>query len=165
MNYPEPLKVRIVNQDTLLEFYTLKEGKKLGIIQKDMYYTWFKTNSIHYSKGDYEGRLLNGDYKEYYPDRQLKQKGSYSQGLKDGLWQIWNESGTLLQSETWDKGNRSGYSILYDAKGMLLKKVFYKKNRFDGESIEWLSDSSYRKTIYKDGDKIADTIINNKLVR
>lgn len=69
-----------------------------------LYYFWYDANLIHSTQGGYSGKLLNGEYAEYYLNKNLKEKGSFKKGLKDGDWRIWNEDGTLAQRATWKKG-------------------------------------------------------------
>jgi hypothetical protein len=68
-------------------------------------YYWFSGNMIHVTQGGYSGKLLNGQYTEYYPDKNLKEQGAYKKGLKDGVWKSWNDDGSLAVAITWKHGS------------------------------------------------------------
>ena len=69
-----------------------------------LYYFWYGANLIHFTQGGYSGKLLNGEYNEYYLNKNLKEQGFFKAGLKDGIWKSWNEDGSLAQQATWKKG-------------------------------------------------------------
>src|SRR5581483_10726142 len=41
-------------------------------------YYWYDAGDIHITEGGYSGKLLNGLYTEYYPDKNLKQQGAFA---------------------------------------------------------------------------------------
>jgi hypothetical protein len=73
-------------------------------VKPGLFYYWYSANTIHSSQGGFSGTLLNGQYTEYYLNKNLKQQGTFKKGLKDGAWKNWNEDGTLSQTATWKKG-------------------------------------------------------------
>lgn len=68
------------------------------------YYFWYSSGAIHETEGGYSGRLLNGTYTAFYPNKNLKEQGSFKKGLKDGVWKNWREDGSLLAAVTWKHG-------------------------------------------------------------
>ena len=42
--------------------------------------------TILVTQGGYNGRLLNGDFRVFYPNKNLKENGNYQFGLKEGTW-------------------------------------------------------------------------------
>jgi antitoxin component YwqK of YwqJK toxin-antitoxin module len=69
-----------------------------------LFYYWYQANAIHSTQGGFSGKLLNGAYNEYYPNKNLKSQGNYKKGLKTGLWKVWNKDGTLAEVIAWKKG-------------------------------------------------------------
>jgi hypothetical protein len=67
-------------------------------------YYWYGANIIHATPGGYSGKLLNGRYTEFYPDKSLKAQGAFKKGLKTGVWKTWNADGALGQVTNWKKG-------------------------------------------------------------
>ncbi|HEY9000690.1 MAG TPA: hypothetical protein VIM89_05020 [Mucilaginibacter sp.] len=92
-------------------------------------YYWYSANDIHCTQGGYSGKLLNGTYIEYYPDKNLKEQGSFKKGLKSGVWKKWNNDGTLASVTTWKRGlQRDDHRIPIWKRIHLFKK---KRNRAD----------------------------------
>jgi len=73
-------------------------------VKPDLFYYWYSANAIHSTQGGFSGQLLNGQYSEYYLNKNLKQQGFFKNGLKSGVWKTWNEDGTLKATSTWEKG-------------------------------------------------------------
>jgi len=73
-------------------------------IKNDRYYFWYLNNLIHSTQGGYNGKLLNGHYIAFYPDKNLKEEGYFKKGLKDGEWKAWNRKGDLTGVTTWNDG-------------------------------------------------------------
>ena len=69
-----------------------------------LFYYWYEANVIHSTQGGFSGKPLNGQYIEYYPNKNLKEQGTFKKGLKNGPWKSWNEDGTLSVSSTWENG-------------------------------------------------------------
>jgi len=72
-----------------------------------LFYYWYSSNEIHITQGGFSGKLLNGQYTEYYPDKSLKEQGQFKKGLKNGLWKNWNNDGTLQATSNWKNGVQS----------------------------------------------------------
>ena len=93
----------IIRGDTLYRFFVADADKviKPEITKR---YFWFRKDSILSTDGDFGGRVLNGEYKVYYPDKSLKEAGQFRYGLKDGDWKAWNPDGSLQAVVHWKKG-------------------------------------------------------------
>jgi len=93
----------IIRADTLYRFYVADADK---VIKPEItkWYFWFKKDTILSTMGDFGGRVLNGEYKVYYPDKSLKEAGQFRYGLKDGDWKTWNPDGSLQAVVHWKKG-------------------------------------------------------------
>jgi antitoxin component YwqK of YwqJK toxin-antitoxin module len=96
-------KVRIAETDKtiLAEIYPLTANAS---IKPNLFYYWYGANLIHATEGGYSGRLLNGQYTEYYLNKNLKEQGTFKNGLKNGIWNSWNDDGTLQIVHTWHNG-------------------------------------------------------------
>lgn len=69
-----------------------------------LHYYWYSANAIHETQGGYSGRLLDGLYTAYYPNKNLKEQGRFKKGLKDGVWKYWKADGALQSTANWKKG-------------------------------------------------------------
>jgi antitoxin component YwqK of YwqJK toxin-antitoxin module len=110
-------KVHIVDSDQNIQAETIPVNSEPDLYN-DRFYFWYSSNRIHSTQGGYSGRLLNGNYKEFYPGKALKEEGYFKEGLKDGIWKSWNEYGNLVEQYTWKKGLLSGKFIRCDEKAI-----------------------------------------------
>jgi antitoxin component YwqK of YwqJK toxin-antitoxin module len=117
-------KIRIAGPDKTIQA-DLKPVNSEPEMETDRLYYWYSGNGIHSTQGGYSGRLLNGQYQEYYANKNLKELGIFKKGLKDGIWRSWNESGTLIEFYTWKKGIKSGKYSIFDEHGILKQSGSY----------------------------------------
>ncbi len=96
-------KVRIVDTGKIIQAET-KPVSSPPNVHSDRLYFWYAANKIHSTEGGFSGRLLNGSYNEFYPDKNLREQGNFKKGLKDGVWKSWDEDGTLDSSSKWKNG-------------------------------------------------------------
>lgn len=89
-----------------------------------MYY-WYKRDTILTTMGGYDGHLLDGEYKVFYPDRNFKEHGSFDKGLKTGIWKTWFPGGKLASVVNWKKGRKDGPFVLYDVTGKVMRSGRY----------------------------------------
>lgn len=107
-------------------------------------YFWYNANVIHSTRGGFSGRLLNGSYAEYYPDKNLKEQGHFNKGLKDGVWKDWTDNGLLINSYTWSNGIRSGKFALYDEQGRVKQSGKYRNDIIDSATF-WQRVNIFKK--------------------
>lgn len=81
----------------------------------DKTYYWYGSNAIHATQAGYSGRLLNGQYTEYYLNKNLKVQGNFKEGLKTGVWKKWDQDGRLTETAEWRKGLLDGDATTYAA--------------------------------------------------
>jgi hypothetical protein len=98
-----PTKVRINEADKTIVAEIDVSGSA-PTVKPRLFYYWYSAGSVHSTQGGFSGTLLNGQYTEYYLNKNLKQQGTFKKGLKNGTWKSWNEDGTLSQTATWKKG-------------------------------------------------------------
>ena len=96
-------KVRIIEADKtiLAEMNPISSAPSP---KTNLFYYWYNANTIHSTQGGFSGTLLNGQYTEYFLNKNLKEQGIFKKGLKNGVWKSWNEDGTLSQGITWKNG-------------------------------------------------------------
>jgi antitoxin component YwqK of YwqJK toxin-antitoxin module len=112
-------RVRIVEPDRVIQLEVKPVTSEPGIKSDRLYY-WYSSNKVHYSQGGFSGKLLNGQYTEYYPNLNLKEQGIFKKGLKDGVWKSWNEDGTLHSEMKWHNG-KPGKTVSFWSKLNILK--------------------------------------------
>lgn len=98
-------------------------------IQTDRSYYWYSSGKIKITQGGYSGKLLNGQYNEFYLNKNLKEQGEFKKGLKNGLWKSWTENGKLVQAVNWKNGIRNGGFESYDEKGNLVETGTYRNDK------------------------------------
>ena len=118
-------KVRIAADDKTILAEIIPVGSNPKA-KADLYYYWYSANMIHITQGGFSGKLLNGNYNEFYLNKNLEVQGAFKNGLKNGAWKTWNEDGTLALVANWKNG------VMFDKKpGPFWKKlnIFKRKNR------------------------------------
>src|ERR1043165_6820074 len=75
----DPDKIVAFNVTVNFEDYTvktqmLKDPKKVTI-DNELIYLWYNSNKIMETRGGYDGKLLHGYYKSFYPNNQLRESG------------------------------------------------------------------------------------------
>ncbi|MDT3403750.1 toxin-antitoxin system YwqK family antitoxin [Mucilaginibacter terrae] len=155
MDY-DPDKIRITEPDKTIIAHTTTD--KADANYRDRLYYWYGSNTIHQTQGSFSGKLLNGQYQEFYPNKNLHEQGKFKKGLKHGVWQSWNEQGGLKEHTTWKEGQKAGYFELFNNNGQLLKSGTYKNNVLNGKISNYKGTDSVQTVKYKAGKLvIADT--------
>lgn len=85
----------------VIEATTYKQGVKQGEYFQSLYGEGYYT-------AWYKNDLLDGDYKEYYPNKTLKIKGQYSKGKKEGTWEVYDMSSACVQKLFYENDNFKG---------------------------------------------------------
>ena len=93
----------VLNHDTLYLFYARDPEYPIRADLAKTYF-WFRQDTILRTVGGYGGRLLDGEFKAFYPNKNLKEYGVFNYGLKDGEWKTWNPDGSLRSVSYWKKG-------------------------------------------------------------
>lgn len=119
----------------------------------DRYYFWYSANDIKRTRGGFDGKLLHGEYIEFYPDKSLKEKGEFRYGLKHGIWKTWYPSGEIASIVRWKKGRMHGDFRYFDETGDLKKVGCYKDDELHGPVRTYLSDGKFESCTYRNGDR------------
>lgn len=117
---------------------------------RDKRYYWFSPNQISSSQGGFSGKLLNGDYQEFYMNKQLKESGYINKGLKRGVWKSWDENGKLKADYTWAFGQMNGVYHKYDSVGKIQETGRYQNDLLDGNQKSYTTESIMER-FYKNG--------------
>ncbi|WP_111682816.1 toxin-antitoxin system YwqK family antitoxin [Winogradskyella tangerina] len=119
---------------------------------------------------------LEGNYKRFYKNGNLRIEGAYKNDLKHGLWKDYDEVGNLVNTYNLNKGELNGKSIEYKPEGKIRKIEFFKNGVLDGETTDFFYDEETDRikakvfTNYSDGKLDGETKLifidenNNQLV-
>lgn len=119
-------------------------------------YFWYGNNSISSTQGGYSGKLLDGQYSEFYDNKDLKEQGFFKSGLKDGSWKTWRENGVLLSMQNYREGLLDGRFYEYGTSGQVEREGEYKSGKLDGKIIRHVSADSISAERYKMGKLIIE---------
>ena len=97
------------------------------VLRNNLYYNKFTgvpfTGEIFgLENGRFKNGELEGFWKYYYKDGQLRNKVNYKNGKKDGLWETYYENGQLKTKGNYKEGIREVPMEYYDEDGKLLFK-------------------------------------------
>ena len=146
-------KVRIVTNDKVIQAETIPVSTNPDLDNYKTYY-WSSSNAIHATQGGFSGKLLNGEYTEYYNNKNIREQGHFNKGLKTGIWKSWNESGTMLQLYTWKDGVLSGEFELFQENGRPRQSGTYKNNLLKGSITNYLPSGEIQIVKYKSGKPV-----------
>lgn len=105
-NGPSRVRIILPDKQIIAELNPVSSRTKA---KSGLWYFWYDANTIHSTQGGFAGKLLNGSYEEFFPNKNLATQGNFKRGLKDGRWKQWDENGQLIAITIWEKGiQRSG---------------------------------------------------------
>jgi antitoxin component YwqK of YwqJK toxin-antitoxin module len=151
MTAADPNRVMMKDKDTIIYIHLYSGDKKIKR-QPDKYYYWYKSRTIQITHGDYDGRLLDGDFTSFYDNKNLKVKGTFSAGLKTSKWINWYPNGEYSSIYQWKKGEKNGKFCEYNEKGELLRSGVYKNDLLNGALLEYSSDGKCQIRQYRNGE-------------
>lgn len=163
-----PDRLEIYNK---VDFLSSQPYKKiLRVYKKDKKnhskITTYHPNGTIWQYLEAEELRAHGDFKEWYPNGQLKIEakviggtadvapGSQHDWLFDGVSKVWDEKGSLLAVIPYDRGLLEGNSLYYYPSGGTEKELPYRQNLLEGAVIEYYEKGSLKsKTEYIKGSK------------
>lgn len=74
----------------------------------------------------YASGKLEGTYKEYFLNGQLKLNGTYKQGERTGLWSEYYNTGQLKSKASYQQDLLHGWTNYYDKSGTQISKLMYR---------------------------------------
>jgi len=142
--------VRIIEQDKTLQFSVTSVPAAVAAYTTTPYY-WYSGNQVNVTQGSYSGKLLNGPYREFFLNKNLKTEGSFELGRKTGVWKTWNEKGMLCDIVAWKNGIKNGRYILYGADGKMIESGINKLDKPNGPVHFYPKPDSVVTVYYKKG--------------
>lgn len=133
---------------------TFLEDQKEIKAKPELWYTWYRSNMMMTTHGGYDGKLLHGEYVEFYPERNLRSEGLFFRGLKDGVWKYWYPGGEMRKMEKWDNGILDGPFIEYGKDGSKTKEGNYVKGQLHGWVKEYEAGKVSRKVKMNHGEEL-----------
>ncbi|TCD05843.1 hypothetical protein EZ449_15370 [Pedobacter frigidisoli] len=114
-------------------------------------YFWYGGNQINITQGGFGGKLLDGAYREFYLNKNLKAEGNFDGGLMVGEWKKWRENGSLDSISNYSSGELNGLFARFDGKGILLEEGRYRNGLKHRKWLGHLSTDKVQVTYYKKG--------------
>jgi hypothetical protein len=114
-------------------------------------YYWYTDNDIKQTDGGYDGKLLHGEYKSFYLNKNLKEQGMFSHGLKEGIWKTWFPNGRIHEIIHYNKSRQHGFYELYDEEGNLISKSNFKNGMQNGKKVDYKNGKVDTIVVYKNG--------------
>jgi antitoxin component YwqK of YwqJK toxin-antitoxin module len=153
-------KVNVEINDTLIQFYAVEPKNNSSPVFNQLYF-WYKDDTILHTMGGYSGRLLNGVYQVFYPNKNLKDFGQFNYGSKTGVWRSWYSNGIIKEICNWKRSKKNGSFTEYDSNGLKTKYGAYKSDKLNGTITDILPDGKAVTVEYKMGVIVANTKEND----
>lgn len=93
-------KVRIITGFTT-EYIDAEFKDGYGINKWEYYRKNKLTIAVNFKEG-----YMDGEFIEFYPSGDIKEKGQYLKGQKDGTWETFKSDGIIKLTEVYDKGEK-----------------------------------------------------------
>jgi len=122
--------------------------------KESLTYYWYSSNKIMQTKGDYEGKIVDGPYISFYLSNNLKEKGEFKKGLKNGKWISWYEDGKINEITNWKNGERSGEYKKYNQDETLNLIAHYRHDQLNGKQISYKDNKPDSVKTFKNGTEV-----------
>lgn len=113
-------------------------NSKRGQLVTKEYFENEKLFCIYYLEISNKSFRVNGQYKEYYSDGNLKIETSFSKNAVDGQWKSFYKSGVKEWEVSYSEGKRIGPYVKYAENGSILLKGQNVDGKQSGEEIRYL---------------------------
>lgn len=104
-------------------------------VNESLTYYWYSANKILQTKGDYDGKVVDGPYISFYLSNSLKEKGEFKRGLKHGKWISWYENGRINEITNWKNGMKYGVYKKFNADDSPEVMYRYKQDKLHGQQV------------------------------
>ncbi|MDN3588080.1 hypothetical protein QWY86_15460 [Pedobacter aquatilis] len=132
-------------------FFTRSSGVKV-FVDRDKTYYWYANNTISSTQGGFDGKLLHGQYNEFYADKNLKVQGNFENGLKVAIWKNWSDGGLLKEIIEFKNGVMDGNFFRYNSHGLLEEEGRYKLGKLHGKVRRYRGKDSIEVLLFKRGE-------------
>jgi hypothetical protein len=121
-------RVILNHKDSIIYAHLLpaEDGRKIHI-SDNYWYCWYAQHDIKETRGGFDGKVLHGEYTEFYGTKELKKKGYFKNGMKTGKWKSWYINGQLFEIAYYKHGLRNGKFYRYNELGTLVTEGKYRK--------------------------------------
>jgi len=119
------------SDDTHVRAEITSQSAPEDYLSNQTWYFWYHKDTIIQAQGAYNGKLLHGEYKEFFSNWKPKVDGTFRYGKKVGEWKFWDDNGYLRKIGHWRGGHETGRFRLYNDKGALVQKGKMKKGEVD----------------------------------
>lgn len=137
----------------------LEDGKKISVSQKTVFLKnkdaggiqWQGPATIHLTESKKrvnevkffeKAKKLNGVYRTYYKNGQIRYEGTFVNNLPSGIFKTYSIEGNIVGVDNYSAGKLSGTSKMYYATGELLAEYRYKNGKIEGLSVVYNKDGS-----------------------
>jgi len=119
--------------------YLITIIKKYGALDKNngVKYIYFDDNITLKEIYSLKNGVINGDYKAYHTNGQLKTTGKYINGKENGNFIEYSENGNKLHEFSWKNDYKHGQSIVYHPNGKIHQITNYVNGTLHGECKQY----------------------------
>lgn len=86
----------------------------------------------------------SGEWRQYYPTRQLKEKRFFEQGIKKGPYLGWWPGGQMQLEYNFEEGEYEGLCREWNETGFLVKKMNYRRGYEEGAQQWWYDNGKIK---------------------
>ncbi len=141
-----------VNQpEVTLRFGALDDNDVKVRTSNDRTYFWYRSNEVLQTQGSFDGRLLHGEYAEFFRNKNLKVKGVFIKGLREGEWRTWYPDGQLKEIKHFKAGRLHGSFEQFDEQGRTQLLSHYKNGLLHGTTRSFQGGKLLKESKYKRG--------------
>jgi antitoxin component YwqK of YwqJK toxin-antitoxin module len=144
---PEGVRREYNPDGEVVKAYVFRKGKIVeeGIItdagEKEGNWKEYYPNGELKAIGFYQNDEKLGEWKYYYPDGQLEQIGKFTDGQPDSVWNWYYQSGNLLREEHFFNGLPDGLLTEYSEDGKIITQGDYIEGKKEGIWIYSVGDN------------------------
>jgi antitoxin component YwqK of YwqJK toxin-antitoxin module len=91
---------------------------------------------------NYKDGKEEGEWKQFYPHHQLKEKRYFKKGKKEGLYQAWWENGQLKSEHHFSQDEYEGNCKDWSPRGLLVRNMNFHQGHEQGLQQLWQSDGT-----------------------
>ncbi|WP_205511067.1 toxin-antitoxin system YwqK family antitoxin [Longitalea arenae] len=154
-----PLNRVVLNKsDTIYQFYTIKPTPRKPQLNASDYYYWFRADTVLVTRNGFDGKLLHGEYRSFYPNKNLKESGQFEYGLKSREWKSWFSNGELQSITNWRAGKKEGKFQEFSPDGQRLRSGQYKEDQLWGNITRYSADTIAGKQLYRAGQPVVEKV-------
>lgn len=114
-------------------------------------YYWYAENDIKNTQGGFDGKLLHGEYKSFYRNRNLREQGNFSHGLKEGVWKTWFVNGKIHEIMNYKNGLEQGAQEIFDEAGNIISRTNYRNGLMNGKMVSYHNGELDTTIVFRNG--------------